>query len=315
MLLLLALPLWSLMAGCAAAPEEPAPRTRLVLLGTGNPNADPDRSGPAVAVVVDSIPYLIDAGPGVVRRAAAAAIAGVEALTADRLDKLFLTHLHSDHTVGLPDLIFSSAVLERGRPLEIWGPPGTQAMVDHLLAAWQLDIAVRIDGLEPALPAGYVVIVHELDPTTFAAGPVYEDDNVRVTAFRVTHGAWEHAYGYRFDTPDLSVVISGDTVPDEDVVDACDGCDILVHEVISDAGLAHRSPEWQRYHAASHTLASDLGRLAGRARPALLVLYHQLYSGSSDEELLAEVMAVYDGAVVSGSDLQVFSAATIPGRR
>jgi ribonuclease BN (tRNA processing enzyme) len=107
------------------------------MLGTGTPNADPERSGPAVAVVRAGRSYLIDAGPGVVRRAAAAAAATVadSALQPRNLRTLFLTHLHSDHTVGLPDLILSAWTLEREVPLEIYGPPGTQAMVDHLLAA------------------------------------------------------------------------------------------------------------------------------------------------------------------------------------
>src|SRR5918999_4420656 len=141
-----------------------APSTRVVVLGTGTPNADPDRSGPGVAVVRGGDAYLVDAGPGVVRRAAAAHRGGVAALAADRLRVVFLTHLHSDHTLGLPDLILSPWVLERTEPLEVYGPPGTREMVDHLLAAYRADVRNRIDGLEPANETGWKVNVHEVSP-------------------------------------------------------------------------------------------------------------------------------------------------------
>ncbi len=275
--------------------------THLVLLGTGTPNADPARSGPSVAVVVDGTAYLVDAGPGVVRRAAAAAQVGVSALAAAKLGHLFLTHLHSDHTLGLPDVMFSSWTLERRRPLELFGPPGTQDMVDHLLAAYEQDIAVRIGGLEPADTIGYQVNVHEIGP-----GIVYQDGTVTVTSFEVSHGAWEHSFGYRFETADRVIVISGDAVPSESVVEQCNGCDILLHEVYSQAAFERREPEWQRYHASSHTSSVQLAELATRARPGLLVLYHQLFWGTTEADLLAEVRAGYDGTVVSGKDLDIF---------
>src|SRR5262252_8075703 len=124
-------------------PAQPkAPATSLVVLGTGTPNADPDRSGPALAIVVNGTAYLVDAGPGVVRRAAAAQRQGVQALAPNRLDKVFITHLHSDHTVGLPDLIFTPWVLEREKPLAVYGPPGVKAMTDHLEQAYAEDIHV-----------------------------------------------------------------------------------------------------------------------------------------------------------------------------
>ena len=123
---------------------------QVVILGTGTPNADPDRSGPAVAVVVGDQAYLVDAGPGVVRRAAAAAQThGIEALQPERLNRLFITHLHSDHTVGLPDVILSPWVLDRPDPIRVIGPPGTAEMADHILAAWRQDIDMRLYGLEP----------------------------------------------------------------------------------------------------------------------------------------------------------------------
>lgn len=276
-------------------------RTRLVLLGTGTPNADPDRSGPAIAVVVDDQPYLVDLGPGVVRRAAAARRAGMEALAVKNLDIAFITHLHSDHTLGYPDFIFTPWVLERDHPAKVYGPAGLKRMTEHLLAAYEQDIRIRVDGLEPANTKGYRIEANEIE-----SGVVYEDDLVRVTAFPVRHGSWDEAFGYRFDTPDRSIVISGDTRPTQAILENCRGCDVLVHEVYSVAGFQRRSPVWQRYHSSFHTSAHELGAIANEARPGLLVLYHQLLWGSTPEELLDEVTSVYQGAVVYGRDLDVY---------
>jgi len=275
--------------------------THVVLLGTGTPNAEPDRSGPAVAVIVNGTPYLVDAGPGVVRRATGAVAAGISPLAAENLKHLFLTHLHSDHTVGLPDVIFTPWVLGRDSSLQVYGPVGSQRMVDHILAAYDEDIRVRLDGLEPANDQGYRVEVHEID-----TGVVYQDENVRVSAFQVHHGDWEHAYGFRFESEARVVVVSGDATASDDVVAACDGCDVLVHEVYSQSRFEQRAPVWQRYHSDSHTSSVQLAQLAERARPRLLVLYHQLFWGATEAELLAEITGVYDGVVISGQDLDVF---------
>ena len=275
----------------------PAPpvRTHVILLGTGTPNADPARSGPAVAIVVDSNTYIIDAGPGIVRRAAAAKIPMASLRIA------FLTHLHSDHTVGLPDLMLSPWVLGRTTPLAVYGPPGTTAMVDHLEAAYAQDIDIRLHGGEPSNKTGYGGKGHDVP-----AGVVYRDSLVTVTAFEVAHGKWPHAYGYRFQTPDRVIVISGDTAPSDAVARACSGCDVLVHEVISSESLKGRTPEWQAYHRAYHTPGYELGDIATKARPKLLVLYHQLPSGIADAALLREVHMRYKGVVVSGKDLGVY---------
>ncbi len=289
-----------------AQPAQQTQTTQLVMLGTGNPNADPDRSGPAVAVVRNGKSYLIDAGPGVVRRAAAAARTfDIPALTARNLRVLFLTHLHSDHTIGLVDVILTSWVLERDVPLELYGPPGTKAMVDHLLAAYNEDIRNRLDGLEPANENGYKVNVHEIR----GPGLLLDDGNVRVTAFAVPHGDWAVSYGYRFDSADRSIVISGDTRASDAVVTACNGCDLLVHEVISADGLRTRTPEWQRYHGRAHTSTEELAPLANRASPKLLLLYHQLYSGIPDGDagLIAELTrAGLTRPVVAARDLTIY---------
>ena len=286
-------------ASGGAAASQPRPSASLVVLGTGTPNADPDRSGPALAVVVNDVAYLVDAGPGVVRRAAAAQRAGVSALAASRLDRVFITHLHSDHTVGLPDLIFTPWVLERTAPLSVYGPPGVVAMTRHLEEAYAEDVHVRVDGAEPANETGYKVSAHEVVP-----GIVYRDTNVVVRAFAVAHGDWRTAYGYRFEGGGRSIVISGDTHPSDAVVLACNGCDVLVHEVYSAERFKTRPPDWQRYHAAAHTSTTELAALATRARPKLLVLYHQLFWGTDDDGLLREIRAAgYTGDVVSARDL------------
>lgn len=276
-------------------------RTQVVLLGTGTPNADPDRSGPAIAIVVDDTPYLVDLGPGVIRRAAAAFRAGVTGLAIQRLTRAFITHLHSDHTLGYPDFIFSPWVLGRRGPVEVYGPAGLQTMTDHLLLAYQEDLRIRVEGLEPSNPDGYKVIVHEIGP-----GVVYQDERVKVIAFPVEHGPTIQAFGFRVETPDKCVVVSGDTVPVPAMIEFSQGCDILIHEVYSAVRLAARPPEWRHYHSHSHTSTRELAELANQIRPGLLILYHQLTWGATDDDLLAEIRQVYDGPVVSGQDMGVF---------
>lgn len=277
---------------------------RVVLLGTGTPNADPDRSGPSVAVVVGQRPYLVDAGPGVVRRAAAAyrdgAVFCSGGLEVSRLNRLFVTHLHSDHTAGYPDLILTPWVLGRREPLEVYGPPGIRAMTEHLLAAYREDIRERLEGLEPANERGYIVHAHEI-----GSGFVYRDQRVTVEAFEVNHGSWP-AFGYKFHAPERTIVISGDTAPAEHLVETYRGCDVLIHEVYSAVGLERRAPAWQRYHSNVHTSSHELAAIASSVQPDLLILYHQLFHGVSEQELLDEVRGRYDGEVVSGKDLEVY---------
>jgi len=251
-------------------------------------------------VIVNQTPYLVDCGPGVVRRAAAACERGVEGLEIWKLNRAFVTHLHSDHTAGYPDLILSPWVLGRRQPLEVYGPAGLQAMTEHILAAYREDIRERLEGLEPINDRGHEVRVKEVEP-----GWVYEDRNVRVEVFEAKHGSWA-AYGYKFHTPDRVIAISGDTAPSEKLVEVYRGCDVVVHEVYSWKGLADRTREWREYHSNVHTSTRELAEIASEAKPELLILYHQLFQGVTEAELLREVEEGYEGRVVSGRDLEVY---------
>jgi ribonuclease BN (tRNA processing enzyme) len=277
-----------------------ATHTQVVLLGTGTPGIDPDRSGPATAVVVNDTAYLVDFGPGVVRRAKGAVLQrGIKALEPTSLRVVFATHLHSDHTVGYADLIFTPWTQGRRFPLEVYGPAGIQAMTTHLLEAYRVDIETRTnpDGNQRAFPEGSRVNAHEIK-----GGVIYKDGNVTVTAFPTTHAM--ESYGYRFDTPDRSIVISGDTNPTRATIDACHGCDVLIHEVETPGWLATRPDTFQRFAAKYHTSTPQLAELAREAKPRLLILYH--YNSLSPEELTADMFGRYSGHVVVGRDLDVY---------
>lgn len=292
------------------SPPAASQQTRVVLLGTGNPAADPDRSGPATAIVVNGVPYLVDFGPGVVRRAKAAVMErGIAALEPTNLRVAFVTHLHSDHTVGYPDLIFSPWTLGRRVPLEVYGPAGIEAMTSHLLEAYRVDIETRTnaDGNQRDFPEGHKVHAHEI-----RAGIVYKDANVTVTAFPTKHAM--ESYGFRFDTADRSIVISGDTSPTQATIDACRGCDVLIHEVNTLESLGKREARFQAFAAKYHTSTVQLAELAARAKPRLLVLYHHSISvrpgvaasASTPDQLFREMSSRYFGQFVIGRDLDVY---------
>ncbi len=288
--------------GCStllAAPLNPA--AEVVILGSGNPNSDPLRSGPALAIVVNGHAYLVDCGPGIVRRAEAASRAGVPGLAMSDLKTVFITHLHSDHTLGYPDLILSPWVLGRSQHLSAYGPRGLQDMTTHILAAWKRDIEVRTEGLEHGNRTGYMVDVHEIRP-----GIAYKDENVTVKAFLVKHGSWDQAFGYRFETAKRKIVISGDTAPSDAVVEACGGCDVLLHEVYARGPADDRNSPSVAYFRAFHTSTEELGGIASRAKPKLLVLYHQIFHTVPEGELLRRVREHYAGAVVSAHDLDIY---------
>lgn len=275
--------------------------TQVVMLGTGTPNADPDRSGSCVAIIANEQPYLVDFGPGCVRRAAAARRLGIAAVEMKKLTRAFATHLHSDHTAGYPDLILTPWVLGRNEPLQVYGPLGLHKMTDHILSAYERDIYVRTSGLEPGNKEGYKVQAREIGP-----GLIYEDANLKARAFVVKHGSFEPAFGFRFETSDRTIVISGDTVPVQSLIEQAKQCDLLIHEVYSVKGFATRPPEWQNYHSRFHTSTHELAQIAKEVKPGLLVLYHQLFWGTTDEDLIREIREIYDGPVASAKDLDVY---------
>lgn len=282
----------------------PASRTQVVLLGTGTPRPDPERSGPATAIVVNDTAYLVDAGPGIVRRAQAAFEKGIKGLAVASLQTAFLTHLHSDHTVGLPDLIFTSWVQGRHGPLKLYGPSGTESMARYILLAWQSDIEIRTRGLERRDPAGATVEAHDVRP-----GTIFQDANVKVTAFAVRHGDIP-AYGYRLETADRTIVITGDTSPSPEVVDNCRKCDVLIHEAYAEDYRPADMASWLEYRAKHHTTTAQLAELAGKAEPGLLIVYHRGIGPAghqiSDRQYLAEIQRTYRGRVAIGQDLDVF---------
>jgi ribonuclease BN (tRNA processing enzyme) len=294
------------------AQTKAAPKTQIVMLGTGTPLPDPNRFGPCTAIVANNTPYLVDLGTGVVRRAAAARDKGVTALEPTNLKTAFITHLHSDHTLGFPDVILTPWVMGRKEPLEVYGPSGTREMAEHILKAYATDVKTRTEGLEHSNKTGYAVNAHEIKP-----GVIYKDQNVTVKAFSVDHGNLQ-AYGYRFETPDRTVVISGDTRPTPAILENCQGCDVLIHEVYTEASFALVSDEWKKYRLAYHTSSKELADIASKAKPGLLILYHRANPGcdqartqdcreaGSEEQLLKEMHEFYSGKVVAGHDLDVY---------
>lgn len=288
-------------------------RVRVVMLGTGTPLPDPQRSGPSLGVIVNDKAYIFDVGVGVVRRAAAARDKGIVGLEPRALRVAFLTHLHSDHTLGLPDLILTPWVMGRTEPLELWGPSGTRSMVDNMLAAYKEDIALRTTGLEGSNATGYKVNVHEI-----GQDDIYKDGNVEIRPFPVKHGEWKQSFGYRIQAPGRVIVYSGDTSPTESIVENCHGCDILIAEAYTEASFALVSPRWQKYRQAYHMSTHELADIATRAKPGLLVLTHRGNAGcdqsqaagcreaGSEEEMLKEMKQYYSGKMVAAHDLDVF---------
>lgn len=276
--------------------------TKVVILGTGTPIPDAHRAGPSVAVVHKGEAYLFDAGAGAVRNAATARYKyDIPSLYPTEICCLFLTHMHSDHTLDFAELNFTMW-WRRREPLLAFGPTGLVEMSDAMVAMMQPDIRTRTSGDQPVMSgASYRPVVTEI-----TEGVIFEQDDLRIEAFNVPHGDIKPAFAYRVTTDDLTIVISGDTAYSENLQAMATGSDILVHEFISNEGLLRNSEAFQAYHKRSHTTATDLGRLAAAAEPGLLVLYHGLHYGLPERNALDEVRSVYKGKVVLANDLDIF---------
>ena len=277
------------------------PSTHFFVLGSGTPNPNPERMGSAYLVLADDTPYLFDFGSGVVRRVAALSSewgGNFSKLNVTQLEYAFLSHIHSDHTLGLADLIITPWIMGRDKPLKIFGPEAAKDMADHIIKAYQPDIDYRIYGTQPQNDKGYKAIF-----TPIEEGVIYEDKNIMVTAFLNDHGDLAESYGFLIQTDDKTILISGDTGPSANLLRYGKEVDILVHEVYSQAGFEKKEPDWKIYHKAHHTSPSELAKIAKKLNPKTLVLSHILFWGSSEGEVLEEIMKDYDGKVILADDL------------
>ena len=295
-------------AGLAAASLCPwslaqAPRTRLVLLGTGGgPRVTArGRAKPATLIVVNNVPYVIDCGDGVALQYVRAGFA------LDALRYLFITHHHSDHNLDYGNLIYDGWVAGLRTPVDAYGPPPLKAITE---AYWQLnrfDIETRIAD-EGRIDLRKLVTAHEFSEP----GPVMQNADVKVTAARVRHPPIKEAYAYRFDAADRSIVISGDTTTSPELVALARGADVLVSEAMHLGGLENllkkvpNAATLREHLLASHIVTEDLGKLAAEAGVKTLVLTHLV---PGDDPAITDAMWTegvrrhYAGTIVVGRDL------------
>lgn len=266
-----------------------------ILLGTGFPRPDVNHAGASTAIVVGNKWFVVDAGRGTTLR-----IAGTKQDYAN-LQAVFLTHLHSDHTAGLPDLFITSWQFGRKtRPLELYGPAGTQQLADAMLEFFEYDIHIRRDVMEKHPAAGATIKVH-----TVVEGVVYDDGEVKVTAFAVDHKPVEPAFGYRFDAHGHSIVISGDTRPNDNLVKFAKGADVLIHEAYLPEFFDRvDTPEVAARLKSYHTSAEDAGAIAARAGVKTLVLTHLIPAGE-EEKFRQRASKTFPGRLIVGKDLEV----------
>jgi ribonuclease Z len=271
---------------------------RITLLGTGAPTPSTLRFGPSTLVEAGGEKLLFDAGRG--------ALVRLNQLEPPirQVRTIFLTHLHSDHLVGLTDLWLSGWLNGRPEtPLRVWGPRGTKDMMTYLDLAFQADIRIRLfdDRLSPE---GVVVLAEDI-----SEGVIYEKNGVKVTAFEVDHGPVKPAFGYRVDYAGHSVVISGDTRFCEPLVRYAQGTDVLVHEVIVPELMTARTrnPETVNRVIAHHTTPAEAGDIFKRVQPKLAVFTHILPINATAEDVIPPVRQVYNGRVEAGEDLMVIN--------
>mgnify|MGYP001158494996 FL=1 len=274
--------------------------TKLAILGSGTPNPDPDRMGSGYAVITDQAVYLIDFGPGIIRNAAQLSQnwgGKIPQMNVANFEHAFLTHLHSDHTMGIADLLLTPWVMGRSEPINLYGPKGLDQLAANTLKANKIDIDYRINGTQPANKTGYKFIFKELDE-----GIVFENEEIKVEAFKVPHGDFEDAYGFRFTTADKVIVFSGDTGKSLKIAELAKNADILVHEVYSLEGFKKKTKDWQKYHSEHHTSTIEVGEIASLAKPKKLVLSHILFWGSTPKDIMEEVRSTFTGNIIIAED-------------
>ena len=267
---------------------------KITLLGTGNPRPVMSRFGPSILVEAGNEKLLFDCGRGATQRLYQLNSSFPEIIA------LFLTHLHSDHTVGIPDLWLTGWVMGRSTPLPVWGPEGTKAMMQHLQEAYAFDIHIRRD-VDTKLPgAGAEVIARDIQE-----GVVYDRTGLKVTAFLVDHGEIKPAFGYRVDYGGRSVTLSGDTRPSENLIKFAQGTDVLIHEVIDHEAFGDTvstdTKEQRRKIIEHHTTPEQAGIIFTRVKPKLAVYSHIV--PPDVPEVIPHTRKTYAGPLEVGEDL------------
>lgn len=279
-------------------------QTKVIILGSGTPNPNPERYGSSYAVIVDDKAYIIDFGPGSVRRMAEMSPTWggkFEQLELQNISIAFLTHIHSDHSAGLSDLILTPWVMGRDTELELYGPIGLKKMATNITKAYEDDINYRLYGSQPANNKGYVTNVTEITED----GVIFKDSKIEVLAFKNNHGDFKNSFGFVFITDDKKILFSGDTALSDNLIKYADDLDILIHEVYSSETFKNKTPDWQKYHNEHHTSSIDLGKLANKIKPKKLVLSHILFWGATEESLINDVEINFDGEIIIAKDLMV----------
>jgi len=264
-----------------------------ILLGTGYPRPDANHASAATAIVAGHKWFLVDAGRNVTMR-----IAGAD-LKYDEMQAVFLTHFHSDHIAGLPDVFQTSWQFGREtRPFELYGGTGVERLSKAMLDFFHDDIHIRRDLTEKLGAAGATIKTHIV-----REGTVYDDGEVRVTAFTVDHRPVEPAFGYRFDCGGKSIVISGDTRPTPNLIKYARNADVLIMEAyLPEHFLEVDRPEVAKILMSYHTSAEEAGEIAKAAHVKTLVLTHLVPAGK-DEVFFKRASTTFAGKVVVGRDL------------
>jgi ribonuclease Z len=273
--------------------SDSAHKFKVILLGSGlGPRIDLRQFGPSILIEAAAQRLLFDCGRGATIRMAQMGIPH------GSINKLFLTHLHSDHVIQLPDLLLTGWVGGgRNMPLEVWGPDGTSDMMDHLLRAFAFDIKMRRDIDEKVPGDGIRVINHNIKE-----GIVFEEHGIKVTAFLVDHSPVTPAYGYRIDYNGHSVVLSGDTRVSENLIRFAQGTDVLIHEVLDAETLRKWFPDNPKAAAAilaKHTTPEEAGKVFSKIQPRLAIYSH----APNTEQVIMETRKTYKGPLQGAEDM------------